>query len=311
MEKNQASDEKNMLCNVALISRAGNAAVKYLSRSLSRIKDMRNPSGIKGQQSIREWLQPVASCIPVVDENHKASRKFELFPLANKFGLAPNADLFVHAAPAEAKVQPVNPLAGTITTAIVSGFKYPERFLPLAAKAEEVIFAAAADMTQRGLMEFVTQRELIELIDDSVGTINAEVQRLMMQLTQPGYALITHDDIYVVVVMDLVAAQNEFLMTTLMMQEAGIHFGQLLIDQPAVSNEERGQKSDFWQQQHGWVEPADDIAESVVEGTVAADEALLAICVSCFASIDRKYTSKLQSAVGIMDTVLVHDVRGN
>ena len=95
-----------------------------------------------------------------------------------------------------------------------------------------------------------------------------------------------------------------------MMQEAEVHFDQQLIDQPAVSKEERGQMSKFWQQQHGWVEPVDDIAEPAVGGTVAADEALLAICISCFASIDRKYKSKLLSAVEILGTVLVDDIRG-
>ena len=182
--------------------------------------------------------------------------------------------------------------------------------MPLAARAEVVIFAAAADMTQRGLVEFVTQRGLVELTDASVGTIHAEVQRLMLQLAQPDCALINHDDDYFEEVMDLVAAQSESLMTALLMQDAEIHFGQPLIDRPAVSEEERGQMSDFWQQQHGWVDSAEDIAEPAAEGTVAKDEALLAICISCFASIDKKYTSKLQSAVEIMGNVLVDDIRG-
>ena len=99
-------------------------------------------------------------------------------------------------------------------------------------------------------------------------------------------------------------------MTALIMQEVENHFDQHLIDQPAVSDEERGQMSKFWQQQHGWVEPVDDITEPTVEGTVAADEALLAIRISCFASVDKKYTSKLLSAVQILGTVLVDDIRG-
>ena len=132
----------------------------------------------------------------------------------------------------------------------------------------------------------------------------------MLQLAQPECALINHDDDYFEEVMDLVAARSEFLMTALLRQDAEIHFGQLRIDRPAVSDEDRGQMSEFWQQQHGWVDSAEDIAEPAAEGTVANDEALLAICISCFASIDKKYTPKLQSAVEIMGHVLVDDIRG-
>jgi hypothetical protein len=94
------------------------------------------------------------------------------------------------------------------------------------------------------------------------------------------------------------------------MQDAETHLGQLRMDQPAVSDDERGQMSEFWQQQHGWVDSAEDITEPAAEGTVAKDEALLAICISCFASINKKYTSKLLSAVEIMGNVLVDDIRG-
>ena len=87
--------------------------------------------------------------------------------------------------------------------------------MPLATKAEEVVFAAAADITQRGLMEFVIQNGLIGLTEDSVSTIHAEVQGLMMQLHHPESALISHDDVYVEEVMDLVAAQSEFLLPLL------------------------------------------------------------------------------------------------
>ena len=95
-------------------------------------------------------------------------------------------------------------------------------------------------------MKLVTQRGLVELTGDSVGTVHAEVQRLMVQLTQPEYALICNDDVYVEEVMDLVAAQSELLMTALMMQAGEIRFGQQLIDQPGVSDDMRGQMAEFW-----------------------------------------------------------------
>ena len=47
------------------------------------------------------------------------------------------------------------------------------------------------------------------------------------------------------------------------------------------------------------------------EGTVDTDEALLAICKSCFASIDQKYASEIQSAVDIMGKVVIDDIRGD
>ena len=97
MEKTQASDERKMLCNVALVSKAGSEAVLFLTRQLSRIKDMRNPAGIKGQQTIESMVQSMVSEGTHVKVQY-TSQVWDLPPLTTRFGLAAHPASFFKAA---------------------------------------------------------------------------------------------------------------------------------------------------------------------------------------------------------------------
>ena len=113
-------------------------------------------------------------------------------------------------------VQDLSTMAGTVTTAVEFAFKYPERFMPLAAKAEELIFAAAG-----GVM------------DTSAGAIHAEVQRLMTHLF--SLDLVSREDEYIDEVMDLIADRSRVLLTALADKVDTDSDGQL-VDLPAVTD---------------------------------------------------------------------------
>ena len=316
MEKAQASDERKMLCNVALVSKAGSEAVLFLTRQLSRIKDMRNPAGIKGQQTIDSMVQSMVSEGTHVKVQH-ASQVWDLPPLTTRFGLAAHPASFFKAASnpeapghlfeAVTEVPPMNPhpMAGTVTTAVDFAFKYPERFMPLAAKAEELIFASVGDVT-----------------DSSVEAFHAKVQQVMTLLF--SFNLISPDDDYVDEVMDLIAERSEVLLTALVEEHQNkmdTDSDVQLIEEPAVTEEERANMAEHWLREHGVIESLNVDNSSAFggyvddkllsEGTVDTDEALLAICKSCFASIDQKYASEIQSAVDIMGKVVIKDIRGD
>jgi hypothetical protein len=316
MKKAQASDERKMLCNVALVSKAGSEAVLFLTRQLSRIKDMRNPAGIKGQQTIESMLHSMVSEGTHIKVQY-ASQVGDLPPLTTKFGLAAHPASFFKAASnpeapghlfeAVTEVPPMNPhpMAGTVTTAVDFAFKYPERFMPLAAKAEELIFASVRDVT-----------------DSSVEAFHAKVQQVMTLLF--SFNLISPDDDYVNEVMDLIAERSEVLLTALVEEHRNKmdtdSDGQL-IEEPAVTEEKRANVAEHWLREHGTIESLNVDNSSAFrgcvddkllsEGTVDTDEALLAICKSCFASVDRKYASEIQSAVDIMGKIMIDDIRGD
>ena len=316
MKKAQASDERKMLCNVALVSKAGSEAVLFLTRQLSRIKDMRNPAGIKGQQTIESMLHSMVSEGTHIKVQY-ANQVGVLPPLTTRFGLAAHPASFFKAASnpeapghlfeAVTEVPPMNPhpMAGTVTTAVDFAFKYPERFMPLAAKAEELIFASVRDVT-----------------DSSVEAFHAKVQQVMTLLF--SFNLISPDDDYVNEVMDLIAERSEVLLTALVEEHRNKmdtdSDGQL-IEEPAVTEEKRANMAEHWLREYGTIESLNVDNSSAFggcvddkllsEGTVDTDEALLAICKSCFASVDRKYASEIQSAVDIMGKVVIDDIRGD